>query len=712
MTERPLKSHGWVTCGAGLLVFGLSLYAQEQPVTLPATVVTAQKEAEDWLELPLSVSAVAVSKSVEPIVIREAAKVAPGVYINQFTPPALSNPFFRGIGGSPANPGVTTYIDGVPQLNSYSSNIELLDVERVEFIRGPQGALFGRNTPGGLVNIVSARPSGVWAARSSATFGDFDYWDVRGGISGPVKSDAIGMSISGGALARDGYTKNLYDGRDLDSRDALFGKAQMLFTPSEQFEARLLLSGERNRDGDYALGDLERLQRDPWRVRRDFTDGYNDRDLLAPTLILNWYGTAIEAESISGFVYWKSDALTDLDYGVATPGNYFLDATRSNNAEQNQFTQEFRLSSPKDTPIAVSDAVDLEWQGGIFAFYSDYDQRTANRFAAPLSPLSGSSDAALDDYGAGLYGQARFSFAERFELSAGGRLDYEQKDARLSTSASARQDLDEDFFEPTPQVGLAWKPAECHRFYGTVAAGYKAGGFNPAPSGVPGPANTESYDPEHSWNYEIGYKARLFDSKIETGLALFYIHWDDLQLNQQYPGLASQYYIGNAGAAASRGIELQMTARPLDWLDLFGSIAVMDAEFLSGTTSFNANEGVNERVGGRSLPFAPEFTVNGGAEARWAFRRDLQLFVRGQVTGFGEFHYDASNDESQDAYSLVDFRAGLRGKNWSLEGWVANAFDQEYVPIAIPYGPLGAPSGYVGENGAPATFGARLALFF
>src|SRR5215470_8604256 len=128
---------------------------------LPPVIVTAQKEPADPQTLPVSVTAVQQATLDEAAVrsVSEAAGYAPNTYFNEFTVRKLSNARFRGVGAGPTNPGVTSYIDGVPQLNANSSSVELIDVEQIEFVRGPQSALFGRNALGGVINITSGRPS-------------------------------------------------------------------------------------------------------------------------------------------------------------------------------------------------------------------------------------------------------------------------------------------------------------------------------------------------------------------------------------------------------------------------------------------------------------------------------------------------------------------------------------------------------------------------
>src|SRR3954453_7298650 len=204
-----------------------------QTVTHPPVTVTAQKEPADPQSLPVSVTVVPLESlwNGGMTTIGEASIYAPNAYFTDFTARKLSNPRFRGIGSSPANPAISTVIDGVPQLNTNSSSIELLDVSQVEFVRGAQSALFGRNTLGGVINVESVRPSMTkWTGSAQVPFGNDNSVDVRAGASGPLGAKAAaGFSL--GHSQRDGYTTNDATGHDVDARDAIFGKAQLLVTP-------------------------------------------------------------------------------------------------------------------------------------------------------------------------------------------------------------------------------------------------------------------------------------------------------------------------------------------------------------------------------------------------------------------------------------------------------------------------------------------------
>src|SRR5215813_13191239 len=230
---------------AGATIQSAALAQTTEPIRLDPITVYVYKEKDDAQRLPVSVTGVSdsVLRGAGIIKVSDAGILAPNTFFSEFTARKLSNARFRGIGSSPLNPGITTYIDGVPQLNTNSSNIELLDIEEVEFVRGPQSALFGRNTLGGLINITTERPSlKKWTGGLTVPLGNYSDYDVRANLSGPI-TDKFGVRLSGGHGGRDGFTVNDVTGHDIDYRRTSYGKAQLWWTPTSQWEARLILFG-------------------------------------------------------------------------------------------------------------------------------------------------------------------------------------------------------------------------------------------------------------------------------------------------------------------------------------------------------------------------------------------------------------------------------------------------------------------------------------
>lgn len=680
---------------------------QSPSVVLPAVIVTAQKDAANVKEVPASVTAVTAETIANSGIraITDASIFAPNTVFTEFTARKVSNARFRGIGSSPANPAITTYLDGVPQLNSNSSNIELLDVDQIEFVRGPQSPLFGRNTLGGIVNVTSTRPSMArWTGSLIAPFGNAGAMELRGNVSGPL-GDKAAISFAGGKQQRDGYTRNSVTGNDVDWRDGAFAKAQLLVLPNANWEARLIYAHERDRDGDYALGDLSAIRTAPFRVARDF-EGFTNRDINNTTINLRGIGQNFSIESTTGFIKWNTEDETDLDY---TPLPL---AVRSNTEDSTQFTQQVRISSPDNAPIALGSTM-VKWQAGIEYFNQGYDQVAVNTLSAfVLSPQVGfpvamhSPDASIDSSGIGLFGRATLTINDKVDLTAGLRFDRESSDAHLNTFfspaiAPANVVAAEDSFsDVSPQFAFGYRVTPGHLAYASVARGYKAGGFNPA--ALPG---SEAYGEEHAWHAEAGVKSTLAAGKLSANAAVFFIDWDDLQLNVPNPFVPGQFYIANVGGARSRGAEFDLTARPRPGLDLFAALGFTAARFADGTMSGGV------AVGGNQLPYTPDYTAAFGGQMTRAITAAISGYGRAEIVLTGAFNYDEGNTQSQDAYSLVNLRAGAKHKRLFGEVWLRNAFDTHYVPVAIPY-PGFAPSGFIGENGRPRTFGVSVGATF
>jgi iron complex outermembrane recepter protein len=667
------------------------------PITLPPVTVTAQKEPADVQRLPVSVTVVPFDWLQLGSTVSDAGIYSPNTYFSEFTARKLTNPRFRGIGASPANPSITTFVDGVPMLNANASNIELMDIEQVEFVRGPQSALFGRNTLAGLINVVSARPSlSRWSGQVTVPVGNYSAREIRASASGPL-TERLAFGASIGHSQREGFTENQLTGNDLDYRDATSGKAQLLWTPSAAWETRVVFSAERARDGDYALSDLGGLRQNRYTTARDF-EGNTDRDILSTTLLTRREGNRFAFSTTTGFVRWKTQDVTDLDY---TP----LPLVRRDNTEEDfQFTQEVRVASAVAAPVKVGSNVSLAWQAGAFLFTQNYQQLAINSYSPfvlsqfidfPVSQTTPEAD--LDDLGVSFYGQGTFTVNEKLDLTGGARFDRERKQGLLNTSFSpafapaTSLDQEETFSTVSPQFAAAYRVRATDTLYASVARGFKAGGFNPA-----SPSGSEAYGEEFAWHAEGGIKSIALGGRMRFGAAAFWIDWQDLQLN--LPNLQSpgQFYIANVGSASSRGFELEATARAHQNVDLFGSFGYTRARFGDNTSSGGVD------VSDNTIPNTPDYTATFGAHLSRALTPAATLYGHGEVVFYGAFKYDDANLAEQDAYSLANFRAGVRGRYLFAEGWVRNAFDTAYVPVAFAFP---SQSGFLGESGRPRTFG-------
>ena len=673
-------------------------------IRTPGTTVTvvAQKEPADPATLPVSVTAIPADLLATAGVtfISDAAALSPNTHFTEFTARKLSNPRIRGIGASPANPGVVTYVDGVPQLNSNTSSFDLVGVDQVEFVRGPQSALFGRNALGGVINISSARPSlTAWGGGVSVPFGSDDMLDVRADISGPLKENTLAVGLALAFGRRDGFTIDS-NGNDVDSREGFLARGQLLWTPNATWENRVIISGERARDGDYALADLDQVRTTPFVVARDF-EGHTDRDVLNATIQSRYQGSRFTLTNTMGFLRWKTFDETDLDY---SPLPF---AVRRNREEANQFSDEVRLASPAGAPIKLGGRAALRWQAGALIFTQRYDQLATQDLApflvAPVAVTQTVPSAALDDVGFGLYGQGTVSFSDRFDVSAGLRFDRENRDANIVTSLAPGLAPDivvsesRTFSDVSPQIAAAYRIQPRTIVYGTFSRAFKAGGFNPV--SFPG---DESFGEEHASNVEGGVKFNTSNGRFSASVAAFSIMWDDLQLNLPVIGIPAQFFIDNVGTATSRGVEIELSARAMDSLDVFGGVGVTRARFEDGSNSGGFD------VSGNEIPNTPAYTALVGAQLSRSIRGH-RIWGRIDVNVTGGFFYDDVNSQKQDAYTLTNIRVGFT-KSWlNVEGWVRNAFDERYVPLAFAFPGFGG-SGFLAEPGRPRTWGVSIGV--
>lgn len=677
---------------------------------LEDVVVTARKRVEAAQTVPGSIS-VRTGDQLAGLGATDLRGVAPGIpnlTLGTFAARRLTFPYVRGIGSGQNAPGVTTYIDGVPQLSNVTANQELLGVERIEFLRGPRGALYGSGSLGGVINMVPRLPSRTSERAFRLAAGSHGFHEGRLTVAGPLGDRRILFSLDGRYAAREGYTRNTVTGHDLDSREAWAGRVQLHLPDQGEWDFRLSLTTQRDRDGGYALYDLGRIRATPHRASHDF-EGYNHRDLAQPVFTARRQGAKADFVSITAWQWWQTRDRTDLDY---TPA----DLVRKDAREEAQaWIQEWRISSPAAAPVAWGERLTLHWLAGIFAFHEDASRRDVTDYrpgGVPFglwpAPFQSQRDARRRDSGASLFGQVAVTWDERWELGLGIRHDYQHRtaetDSRIPPGPSlSAADQSRDFNQVSPRATVSYRVAPVILLYTEVAKGYRAGGFNAL-----GPPGHASYDEEISVNYEAGLKTTWLDNRLTANAALFYTDWDEIQVNTHVPGGSpADYYVANGGEAWSRGAEIELRASLWRPLTLFAGAGLLDTRYRGGSQS------AGEDVGGHHLPFAPRGTWQAGVDYGYALGPRRRGFLRTEVSSASRYYYDASNAASQGSHALVNLGLGLVAGPWRVEGWVRNLFDRETVPLAIPYGQDGQGNpAYIGESGAPRTVGISLARAF
>ena len=707
-----------ITCNTATASHQQSPQAPNPPIERPTTkqqapkkqqiVVSAQKQgAEALADVPRSVTAISeeLIRDAGLQSIKEASRYVPNTLFTGFSARRLSFPYVRGVGSGQGDPAVATFVDGVPQLSISSTNLSLTGLDRIEILRGPSSVLWGRNTIGGAINLVSQAPSWQPGAELQSTTGNFNSSRYQVHATGPITDETLAVSFDASYERGDGYTDNLATGNDAGDRESTFARMQLLWAPDDKNSIRFSLYGEGTRDGGFVLSDVATLRANPFQINQDF-NGRANRDILAGSIVWNRYGQDVDFVSITSAQAWDIDEAADFDFSP-------IDGVRRFTKEEEEYAyQEFRLQSAANADLDAGRANGLKWLIGTSGFVSDQKREATNEFRPgganiffPATNVGSDRSAGkFDAWSLSLFGQATMVM-QRFEATAGLRYDYESRDASIDrtfsvmgfTSPLGSTRGDRSFERILPRFSVAYRSSDEIKTYASAARGFKAGGFN-----LTAPTGDESFGTETSWTYELGVKTQWLEDRLTANAAVFFVDWDDMQLSQFDP-LAGGY-VANAGKSTSQGVELELAGKLSDALTVFGTAGYLDTEFDSFTDSFGQN------VAGRNLPFAPDMTFGAGAQYTHQITDKAQGFARIDWFHIGEFFYDAGNLGSE-SFNLTNLRLGWTQSGIRFEGFVSNLLDEEYVSIAFQGNP-GDPTQFIGTNGAPRTYGLSLSVQF
>ena len=666
------------------------------------TIVSARKSEEPLFDVPKSAT-VLDEVALDDAGIRtlqEASLAVPNLRLTEFSSRRLSFPFIRGIGSGLGDPAVITYIDGVPQFGTGGTNLPLYEVEQLEILRGPQGTLYGRNALGGLIHVTTRRPGSEHELGADVSFGNFDFQEYGLRYSGPLSGDELFSAGSALYSKRDGYTKNDFTGNRVDDREGFFAREQVVWRPDERSEVRLGVFGEDSNDGGFVLSELQGLRDRPHRMNQDF-EGVAERDVIGPSLVWERSGEELDFTSISAYETWDVFESSDFDF---SPFDFIRRRTEE---EQDYVYQELRVGSSEHEGVEVGSDSEIGWLVGISGFLADSEISNANEFRPgnPIAPPGvDRRQGDFDDWGAAVFGQATLTLEQDLDLTAGLRYDHESKEVdRIHTFDGGGGPIpvgggseDETFDEILPMVSVGYRLRPDLFAYVSAARGFKAGGFN-----LDAPAGQIEFDPESNWTYEIGARATFDDERYGVGAALFFVDWEDQQLSL-FDGATGTGFVDNVGESESKGVELEGSARVVEGLDGFATFGLLDTEIDEFTDQFGDDNSGNE------LPFAPDSTWSLGLQYGRELSDSARGVIRGEYGRTSDFFYDAGNREGED-FALANFRAGIEGRRWGVSVWVRNAFDEEYVPIALQVDPTNE-NFFVGESGAPRTVGVTLSV--
>jgi iron complex outermembrane receptor protein len=744
-----------------LLAPGLA-QAQESapPATTPATAaetseleavtVTVRRRAEDSQRVPTSVSSVKGDDLADKRItqVQDLQQVLPSANA-AFMHTRVSSVAVRGIGSNPANEGlegsVGIYVDNVFYARPGMLAIDLVDLEQVDLLRGPQGTLFGKNTTGGVLSLTTKKPTFRPEGSVSLSAGNRGYWQALASFSGPL-SDTLAARLSLSRTHDNGWIKNVYNGHRLNSVDRDGFRAQALWKPSADFDLRVIADYNHEHDsqgtmvpygfGPVAPGLLTWPQQivgsggvppitDPEKHKVSIDSEQQAKvhqDGLSAEA--NWHlSNGFEVTSVTAWRDWIFRARNDGDYST-------LDATRNVgfNVNHHQFSQELRLASPRSETFDYVVGGYYYWQKITSGMFMDTGSVSLGGMP-PFFRMRDYGESTTNSYS--LFAQGNWHITPRLDLTAGLRGTYEIKEGRVRRKQPALAawdsgDLEIRDFSPSALASLSYRFTDRFMGYTLVSYGEKSGGINI--SGVnQGPqlgADTLKIDAEKAANFELGFKSEWLNRRLTTNSNLFYGKIKDYQTTTYAVAPGSYLPVAvltNAGDAKTYGLEFDLKARPLPGLSLSLNGSYNHARYTSFENAPCPAEAqalgkLNGScdLSGKPLVGAPEWIVNLGGRYDWFVGEGVSQYLVANYAWRSEAEgmLDDSRYARIPSYGLLNLATGWQfgsGQNrWDISLWARNALDEKYFLTA-----LGGSNGlYLASAGTPRTIGLTVKLDF
>lgn len=577
-------------------------------------------------------------------------KVFPGLVIRPRGSRAYTSITARGMAATDYySPTVQLYVDGVPQENSFLDQ-ELVDIERVEYLRGPQGTLYGKNAYGGVINIVTSRPR-EQQTRASVTAG-YPIYGVEASNTSVLVEDALFADIAVRGSRNEGRIRDADLNRSgIDRNRVVSGRANLRYAPSDEpLDVTLSVSHE------YLHSNEERyILDDNLDKKRFFGEGQGpdpefDRYVTTGSLAFNYDFGNVTLSNVASAQYVDLDRFSSVDQPEKTTALY----------------DEMRLSYDAGGR--------LTGVAGLAAYHQSF-----NRERGGFPGLIGSSENNVDTSGVALFGEGTYAITERLDITLGARAAYDHANADFDQRSPGGFGFSESksFTSIQPKLSLGYQLTEETRLYGLVSRGYKPGGYNRA---VTVPADAEPYDDETAWNFEVGGRTRTLGDTLELGAALYYIRSKDKQI---FVGPLGEQVIQNVGDGESYGIELEAAYYPTERLTLTANAAYGRSEMKDAD-----DPATGQDFDGRTLPYAPDFA--GTLAASYVIDQTLlpgDLSLHGAVNGFSETYFDTANDLEQPAFATFDTAINLALDNGvSLRLFAENLMDKVYRTSSFDFG--------------------------
>ncbi|MGN6594331.1 TonB-dependent receptor [Sphingopyxis terrae] len=681
-------------------------------------IVTAQKRAQNIQDVPISMEVVSGQRldDFNSNDIKAVMNYTPNVFVQSTAGNDVI--YIRGFGSPPANfafdQSVSLYVDGVYAGRSRQAQAPFFDLARVEVLRGPQGALFGKNTAAGAVSVVSAGPTDRFEGKLTANYNfDFKGTDFSGYLSGPL-TDTLSARLAMKVLNQQGYIRNLATDHDDPEIKQQLLRLTMKWEPSANFDYTAKVEYA-NRDvvGGITVSSPLTSAQDPHLTRYLDKSALGDEGTKTKSVMISGTGNIAIGDytltSVTGYSWFNANIVNGFDQTIPGGGGAFTNNSVYNSFPERfeQFSQEIRLLSP--TGRTFDFIVGAYYDHGKYRLDQLQGFNIADLFG---SPYFGRIDSRFNQTSESwsLFGQGTLNLADTFRVIGSLRYSHTSKDADFASRlvygpfairpiSSADGSLSEGNVDPS--VTVQFDVAPRIMLYATYGRGSKSGGFV---SNTLGTTNaTFAFKPERSTNYEAGVKSTLFDGKVVANVSIYDTQFKNLQVSVYQPA-SSSYLTGNAASATSKGIEGSLALYLSPNLDITASGAYQDIKYddYPGAACLASQPSTctpaTNNLAGYRLAYTSKWTGNVSAHGRVPLGDDLKLDITGVAAGRSKY-FDSDNQSPifgiQKGYVKLDLRVQLSdaderwflafvGKNLTNELTTGSAFNLPAPITAVP----------------------------
>ncbi len=706
----------------GIVQFATPAWGQSQATTLEEVVVTARKRDEALLSVPVTVDAF-TEQTIRSAGIespRDFVALVPNMTLVEVQNVGNSFITVRGISQARnSEPSVAVLVDGVLEPNPYEFDQELFDITQIEVLKGPQGALYGRNAIGGAIIIHTADPADHFEGDSKLSVGNGVSEKAQLAVSGPIDSaGTLKYRASVNFYNTDGYLENTFLGRKADPYRDYSGRLRLLWKPADQWTADLRVFLDRVDTSAYYYVIPRAVEANP---TSSFAPPLNANDVTSPiqnnnlgTDTRDVTDTALKLDYSPG--YGTFTAISDynhtkeIDTGdaydfrpITTSLLYFLtggipaalggpfDESQSQFIDVKTYSQELRFTSNKiggfswiaggyfvHTERFISTGNLADRGLGIPPVYETPLLDPANPFATNTNQTFLADSQNNNAWAA--FGDATYEISPQFEIDAAIRYD---QDTRQNTTDTPQHFLPDPnahtgevrkhtFDAAQPKGTLRYKPTDNLTFYGGWSRGFRSGGFNQTGVGAVAQGSGhlgvhDLFNAEVADTWEVGAKSQFFDRRLGANLALY--HTDSRNGYFFYfDATTSTQNLGNLDATY-KGAELELTAKATEWLDMYANFGYTD-----GTITHMEDP----KVVGNKPPLLTKNTVNAGVQVHQPLSGGLNGVLRLDYQEIGRTWWDPYDVTSRDPVDLINLRAGVEAERWSVTAWSKNLTNKLY----------------------------------